>query len=156
MSEKCHFFVWPHHLAQSGESMEHSDLHFCKPSNVIPSESHSMGVGGRNNTDYVSIGLPRWPSGKESTCQCRRHRRYRFNPWVRKIPWRREWQSTPVFLPGEFHGGAWWATVRKVTKSRTQMNDEHTHTLLYWADLENPRYSSYFNINWLTALVLQL
>ena len=27
-----------------------------------------------------------------------------FDPWVRKIPWRREWQSTPVFLPGKFHG----------------------------------------------------
>ena len=27
-----------------------------------------------------------------------------FNPWVRKIPWRREWQSIPEFLPGEFHG----------------------------------------------------
>ena len=30
--------------------------------------------------------------------------RCRFNPWVRKIPWRRKWQPTPVFLPGEFHG----------------------------------------------------
>ena len=28
----------------------------------------------------------------------------RFSPWVGKIPWRREWQPTPVFLPGEFHG----------------------------------------------------
>ena len=28
----------------------------------------------------------------------------RFHPWVRKIPWRREWQPTPVFLPGECHG----------------------------------------------------
>ena len=27
-----------------------------------------------------------------------------FNPWVREIPWKREWQPTPVFLPGEFHG----------------------------------------------------
>ena len=27
-----------------------------------------------------------------------------FNPWIGKIPWRREWQPTPVFLPGEFHG----------------------------------------------------
>ena len=27
-----------------------------------------------------------------------------FDPWVRKIPWRREWPPTPVFLPGEFHG----------------------------------------------------
>ena len=27
-----------------------------------------------------------------------------FDPWVEKIPWRREWLSTPVFLPGEFQG----------------------------------------------------
>jgi len=31
--------------------------------------------------------------------QCRRHRKYGFNPWVGKIPWRRKWQPTPVFLP---------------------------------------------------------
>jgi len=28
----------------------------------------------------------------------------RFDPWVGKILWRREWLLTPVFLPGEFHG----------------------------------------------------
>ena len=28
----------------------------------------------------------------------------RFNPWVRKMPWRKKWQPTPVFLPGKFHG----------------------------------------------------
>ena len=39
--------------------------------------------------------------GKESACQCRR---CRFDPWVRKIPWRRKWKLTPVFLPGESHG----------------------------------------------------
>ena len=43
----------------------------------------------------------RWLSGKESACQCRR---LRFDPWVRKIPWRRKWQPTPVFLPGKRHG----------------------------------------------------
>ena len=42
-------------------------------------------------------------SGKEPTCQCRRHRRHGFNPWAGKIS-RRAWQPTPVFLPGEFHG----------------------------------------------------
>ena len=46
-------------------------------------------------------GLPRWLSGKESACQCRR---YRFDPWVGMISWRRKWLPTPVFLPGEFHG----------------------------------------------------
>jgi len=32
------------------------------------------------------------------------NKRLRFNPWVRKIPWRRAWQPTPVFLPGEPNG----------------------------------------------------
>ena len=40
---------------------------------------------------------------KESTCQCKRHKRHGFNPRIWKI-WRRKWQSTPVFLPGKFHG----------------------------------------------------
>ena len=42
--------------------------------------------------------------GKKPACQCRRHRRHGFNPWVRKIPWRRAWWLTPVFLPGGSHG----------------------------------------------------
>ena len=49
--------------------------------------------------------LPWWLTSKESTCNagatCRRRG---FHPWVRKIPWRRKWQPTPVFLPGKFHG----------------------------------------------------
>ena len=55
----------------------------------------------------ISCGLPRWLSGKEFSCQCKRQ--------VRKILWRRKWQPTPVFLPGKSHG-AWWATVHGVTK----------------------------------------
>ena len=43
------------------------------------------------------------PSGKQPVCQCRRQKRHRFNPWVWKMPWRRKWQPTPVFLPGESH-----------------------------------------------------
>ena len=39
--------------------------------------------------------------GKELACQCRKHKKHGFDPWVRKIPWRRAWQPTPVFLPGE-------------------------------------------------------
>ena len=45
-----------------------------------------------------------WYSGKESTCQCRRHKRCRFNPRVGKIPWCRKWQPTPAFLPGKSQG----------------------------------------------------
>ena len=45
-------------------------------------------------------GFPWWLSGKESSCQCRRHG---FDSWVGKIPWRVKWQPTPVFLPEKFH-----------------------------------------------------
>ena len=43
-------------------------------------------------------------SGKEDTYQRRRRKRCKCHPWVGKIPWRRAWQPTPVFLPGESHG----------------------------------------------------
>ena len=49
----------------------------------------------------------RFPSGtrgKEFTCQSRRHKRHGFDPWVRKIPQRRKWHPTLVFLTGESHG----------------------------------------------------
>ena len=51
---------------------------------------------------YV-YGLPRWLSGKKSSCQCRRCKRHRFDPQVGKIPWSRKWQPTPIFLCGKFH-----------------------------------------------------
>ena len=50
------------------------------------------------------MGFPVSGSGKEPACQCRRHKRDGFDPWVGKIPWRRARKSTLVFLPGEFHG----------------------------------------------------
>ena len=45
-------------------------------------------------------GLPWWLSSKASTYQCRR---YWFDPLARRIPWRKKWQPTPVFLPGKSH-----------------------------------------------------
>ena len=50
---------------------------------------------------WVTNGFPSWLSGKESTCQCWRQE---FDPMVRKIPWSREWQPTPVFLSAKSHG----------------------------------------------------
>ena len=49
-------------------------------------------------------GFPCHFSGKEPTCQCRRHKRHGCNPRVRKIHWRRKQQPILVFLPGESHG----------------------------------------------------
>ena len=40
-------------------------------------------------------------------------------PWIGKIPWRRKWQPTPVFLPGKsMDRGDWWATVHGVARVR--------------------------------------
>ena len=50
------------------------------------------------------LGLPSWLNGKEICLQCRSLRRHGFDSFVRKIPWRRDWQPTLVFLPGESQG----------------------------------------------------
>ena len=50
------------------------------------------------------MGFPGDGSGKEPSCRCRRHQRCGFDLWVGKIPWRRAWQPTPIFLPGESQG----------------------------------------------------
>ena len=49
----------------------------------------------------IILVFPGGTCGKEPTCQYRRHKRHEFDPWVGKIPWRRAWQPTPVFLPRE-------------------------------------------------------
>ena len=92
---------------------------------------------------YVLIGVPRWCSGKESTCECRRHKRLWFDPWAGKIPWRREWQPTPVILPGESHeqrslvGYSPWSrresdtTEHAYVHARTRTHTHtHTHVLI--------------------------
>ena len=53
-----------------------------------------------SNSDLSTGGT----GGKEPTCQCGRHKRGGFDPWVGKLPWRSKQQSTPVFLPGESYG----------------------------------------------------
>ena len=63
----------------------------------------------------VQVGLLWWLSGKESACQCRQHV---FDPWVRKIPWRRKWLPTPYsYLENSMARGAWRVIVHGFTKS---------------------------------------
>ena len=53
--------------------------------------------------EALPLGLPRWHSGKESTCNAG-DAGDMGSIHVRKLPWRRKWQPTPVFLPGKCHG----------------------------------------------------
>jgi len=49
------------------------------------------------------VRFPGGTNGKEPICQCRRCKTSEFNAWIGKIPWRRAWQPTPTFMPGESH-----------------------------------------------------
>ena len=73
-----------------------------------------------------TYGLPRWLSGKESAYRCKRTGCY---PWVWKIPWRVEWQPTPVSLLGKSHGQKSLVSYSHgIAESDTT---EHTHTHAY-------------------------
>ena len=94
-----------------------------------------------------SLGLPRWFSGKEPTCQCRRHR---FNPGVGKISWRRKWQLASAYLPGESHGhrslagySPWgWKeldTTVSLTSNNNSNNNNNNSVILFESLKEVPR-----------------
>ena len=73
-----------------------------------------------------------WHSGKESACQCQRHKWCSFNLWVGKMPWRKEWQPTPVFLLGKSHGQRSLAGYSPWGHKELVMTDPlraHTHSL---------------------------
>ena len=83
---------------------------------------------------YNVQGLPWWLSGKESACQ---RRRLRFDPWVRKIPWRRKCQPTPVSLPEESHGqrsltGYSPRAHKRLSNWAPTQVGIHTHTCKWW------------------------
>ena len=60
-------------------------------------------------------------SDGEESAQCGRHRS---DPWIRKIPWRREWQSTQYsLLENSMDRGSWWTTVHVVANSQTRLSD---------------------------------
>ena len=80
------------------------------------------------------LGFPGGTGGKESTCQCRRHKRHGFSPWVGKIPWRRAWQPTSIFLPGEFHGQKSLVAYSPWCHKQLDMTEaaEHAHIVILW------------------------
>ena len=53
---------------------------------------------------YFELGASPVAQWQRICLQCRSRRWRGFDPWVRKIPWRRAWQPNPVFLPAESHG----------------------------------------------------
>ena len=70
-------------------------------------------------------------SDKECSCQCRRHKKCRFDPWAGRISWKREWLPLQYScLENSMSRGAWWATVYGVAKSPTQLKLPSTQTII--------------------------
>ena len=100
-------FVTPWTVAhQAPQSMGFSRQEYwsglpCPPPEDLPDPGIETIFQVQNR---VPMHFPGSTSGKEPTCQCRRHKRCSFSSRVGENPWRRAWQPTPVFLPGESHG----------------------------------------------------
>ena len=85
--------------------------------------------GSPYTTSRYKMGFSGGASGKEPTCQYRRRKRCRFDPWVRKIP--RRGNGNPLqyaCLKNSMSRGDWWATVHGLAKSWTWPSSTHTHT----------------------------
>ena len=80
----------------------------------------------------LTVGFSGVANSEEPVWQCRRHKRWGFDPWVGKVPWRRKWQPTPVLFPGESQGQrrlvaySPWACEESDTTVCTHI---HTHVL---------------------------
>ena len=87
---------------------------------------------------FTSLHFSGGSDGKEFACQCRR---LRFDSWVKKIPWRRAWQPTAVFLPGEFHGQRSLAGYSHWSCKESDMPEQLTHThslVVQWLRIHLP------------------
>ena len=111
--------------------------------------------------DHGSAKMRGFPGGsdcKEPACQCRRHRRLRLDPWVGKIPWRREWQPTPVSLPGEFHGQRSLAGYSLWGRKESDMTEQLTLSLSLSAKMKprNPLQHGHLYRSIRTQLVIHV
>jgi len=88
----------------------------------------------------ICTSFPGGASGKELDCQCRGHKGCGFDPWVGKIPWRRAWQPTPVFLPAESQGQSSlagyspWGRKESDTTEVTEQARTHIHLFIHLID----------------------
>ena len=113
------------------------NTHFC-PNSVFQKKKKKKKE--ENLVLLFNFGLPWWLRWSRICLECQRPR---FDPWIRKIPWRTEWLPNPVFLPGKCHelrglpGYSPWAC----------KESDRTTTVPWW--------SSGFHFQWVLAVDLR-
>ena len=103
-----HYYKTCHYCSKAGTHSFEGISRLCSP---LPGKAINLSFSTSPKTlsprtDLAPVyreAFPGGASGKEPTCQHRRYKRCGFYPWVGKIPWRRAWLPTPVFLPGKSH-----------------------------------------------------
>ena len=91
--------LWPSYAVLQARILEWIAIPFSRGSSRPRDQTQVSWIAGR----FFAV----WATGKSKLKlknNCRRHKGHSFDPWVRTLPWRRKWQRTPVFLPGESHG----------------------------------------------------
>ena len=96
-----------------------------------------------NSYHFNYSRAPRWCNDKESTCQCRRCKRHRFDPWSGRFPGVGNGSPLQSCLGNPMDRGAWRATVHGVVKSWTHRACAHTHTHTHTCN-DSWVYSCYF------------
>ena len=100
---KCLLISWLQ--SPSAVILEHPKIKSDTFSTVSPSISHEvMGPDAMILVFWLGILFSHKKGWSTETWMCLQCGRPGFDPWVGKIPWRRQWLPTPVFLPGEFQG----------------------------------------------------
>ena len=127
------------------------ELGFPPTGSSISVPASNVAIHWEGSEDHLGLGLTLegfvdGASHKESTCQCRRCKKWEFDPWVRKIPWKRAWQPTPVFLPGEFHGQRTLVDYSPRSCKESDMSEQmnthtptHTHTHKHFGTTPPPQ-----------------
>ena len=123
-----HFFI-VHHVYYRFANLKSAA---CKP--TMPRSSSGMQTPG---SSPKASQAAEWSPG-----DCRRHR---FDPWVRKIPWRRAWQPTPVFLPGESHGQRSLVDYSPWGHKESDMSEVTEHACTHRAYLKPTTWKLQFN-----------
>ena len=145
------YFIWT-------EVVKNTCERYCKLTTLCELPGLCSGWHGAKIQLYLEVSASCWrwekshipPHYSRKIClQWRCGPSHGFDPWVGKIPWRRKWLTTPVFLPGKFHGpGSLGVIVHGVAKSLTHnWATKHTHNvfknsnsllllLLYYPDMQ--------------------
>ena len=100
-----------------------SHLILCRPLLLLPPIPRSIRVFSNEST--LRMRWPKYWSFSFSSIQSLSYVQLFVTPWIaacQAFLWRRKWQPTPVFLPGESQGwGAWWAAIYGVAQSQTRL-----------------------------------